>query len=55
VLLPPRVIDYIVAHELIHLREPHHTTAFWRRLERALPDFGARKRDLALLGVQADI
>ena len=47
VLLPPRIIEYIVAHELVHLRAPHHSKEFWRTLERAMPDFAVRKRWLA--------
>ncbi len=47
ILLPPRIIDYLVVHELAHLHEPHHTPAFWTRVERAMPDFAARKQWLA--------
>lgn len=47
ILLPPRIIEYIVAHELVHLRAPHHSKEFWMALERAMPDFAARKRWLA--------
>lgn len=47
ILLPPTVIEYIVVHELAHLREPHHTRAFWARVERAMPDFATRKAWLA--------
>ena len=47
ILLPPRIIEYIVAHELVHIRAPHHSKEFWRALERAMPDFAARKRWLA--------
>ena len=50
VCLPPRIVEYVVAHELVHLHEPHHGPAFWRRLERAMPDFAARKRWLAEYG-----
>ena len=46
-LLPPRIIEYIAAHELVHLREPHHSMEFWRRLELAIPDFSARRQWLA--------
>lgn len=49
-LFPPRIIDYIVAHELIHLREPHHTPSFWRTLELTLPDWEQRRRWLAERG-----
>ena len=46
-LLPPRTIEYIVAHELVHLHESRHSSDFWQRLERAMPDFGARKQWLS--------
>ena len=40
----------VVVHEIVHLIEPHHTPAFWMRLERAMPDFALRKRALAEKG-----
>ena len=42
--LPQRMIEYLVAHELVHLVERHHTEAFWQRLERTVPDYAERKR-----------
>ncbi len=47
ILLPPRIVEYVVVHELVHLIEPHHTPAFWSRVERTLPDFATRKQWLA--------
>jgi predicted metal-dependent hydrolase len=44
VLLPPEMIDYIIVHELVHLREPRHSSKFWRRVERILPDYVQRKK-----------
>lgn len=55
ILLPTRIIEYIVVHELIHLIEPHHTADFWRRMERVMPDFAQRKKWLADNGVKADL
>src|SRR6266487_4979072 len=46
-LLPPPIIDYIVVHELVHLHERRHNRPFWERVERAMPDYAARKRWLA--------
>lgn len=48
--LPPRIIEYIVVHELVHLLEPRHGPDFWKRLERAMPDFATRKQWLAESG-----
>jgi predicted metal-dependent hydrolase len=45
--LPPRLIEYVVAHELVHLRVHHHTPAFWNVLRRVLPDADERKSALA--------
>lgn len=50
ILLPPPIVEYVVVHELVHLVEPHHTPAFWSRVERAMPDFAVRKQQLAELG-----
>lgn len=50
--LPPSVIDYVIVHELAHLREPHHTPEFWRMVERAVPDYDERKRWLATHGAE---
>jgi predicted metal-dependent hydrolase len=44
ILLPAHIAEYVVVHEMAHLHEPHHTPAFWLRVERAMPDF-ERRRD----------
>jgi len=46
VMAPLQVIDYIVVHELCHLRRPGHGKAFWRLLARALPDYELRRAEL---------
>jgi len=45
--LPPALIDYVVAHEVAHLREMNHGPAFWREVERLYPDFKAARDALA--------
>jgi predicted metal-dependent hydrolase len=52
ILLPPRILDYLVVHELVHLHELNHGPTFWRRLERTLPDYADRRRWLAENGVR---
>jgi predicted metal-dependent hydrolase len=44
--LPVPLVDYIIVHELTHLAEKNHSSRFWRTLERALPDWKARKDEL---------
>jgi predicted metal-dependent hydrolase len=48
--LRPSLIDYVLAHELAHLREPHHGPGFWQLLGRCLPDYEPRKPELARVG-----
>ncbi|KXS38100.1 MAG: hypothetical protein AWU55_1759 [Halomonadaceae bacterium T82-2] len=54
ILLPRHIAEYVVVHELVHLYEPHHTPAFWRRLERAMPDYEQRKAWLARHGIEVE-
>jgi predicted metal-dependent hydrolase len=51
ILLPPSIVEYVVVHELVHLREPHHTPEFWLRVRRALPDYEPKKTWLAENGM----
>ncbi len=37
VLASPEGLEYVVVHELWHLREPNHAKAFWRLLDAARP------------------
>lgn len=39
-------IDYVITHELCHLRHPHHGAEFFRLLDRVMPDWERRKLKL---------
>ncbi|MBV8603875.1 MAG: M48 family metallopeptidase [Pelomonas sp.] len=42
----PAIIDYVVAHELAHLREMNHSPRFWAVVRSVLPDFEAARQQL---------
>lgn len=48
--LPPRLVDYVVAHELAHLIELNHSSAFWQLVERLYPDWREARRGLRRYG-----
>ncbi|MBC3807008.1 M48 family metallopeptidase [Undibacterium seohonense] len=42
----PDIIDYVVAHELSHLREMNHSAKFWATVESIYPEYEHAKRKL---------
>ena len=43
-LYPPEAVDYVVVHELAHIRHHDHSPAFYDQVARVLPDYKARQR-----------
>lgn len=54
-MLPTKAIEYVMVHELAHLKVPRHDRAFWDVVDRALPDWDARRRWLATHGARYDL
>ena len=48
-LLPENIVEYILIHELCHLRQMNHSERFWKEVEKYCPDFLKRRRDLRKL------
>ena len=43
------VIDYVVVHELAHIREHNHSSRFWEIVQGVLPDYKDRQSELKIL------
>ncbi|RBA23285.1 M48 family metallopeptidase [Herminiimonas fonticola] len=55
ILAPHRVVDYVVIHELCHLKHHDHSAAFWKSVERLMPDYLECKEWLRVEGAKFDI
>ena len=43
-MAPLTVLDYVVVHELCHLKQMNHSKEFWEEVEKTLPDYKERKK-----------
>ena len=44
--LPPELVDYVVVHELCHLKQMNHSPAFWNEVSKILPDYKQLRKQL---------
>ena len=49
-LMPEKIIDYVIVHELCHIKEMNHSRRFWNEVESILPDYKERRKWLKLNG-----
>ncbi|MBI2667890.1 M48 family metallopeptidase [Candidatus Woesearchaeota archaeon] len=54
-MAPLSIIDYVIVHELTHLKIPNHNKEFWAEVENVLPDFYNKKEWLKKNGANLDI
>lgn len=50
IMAPPALLDYVVAHELAHLRVRGHTPEYWAVVAQAVPDYRRRRERLREVG-----
>ena len=48
---PMRLVDYVVVHELVHLRHRGHGRDYWQAVGRVMPDYERRREELRWRGV----
>lgn len=45
-LLPEHLADYIIVHELCHLREFNHSKKFWNLVAQEIPDYAQHRKEI---------
>lgn len=54
IMLPVRLLDYIVVHEMCHLVFMNHSKHFWEEIKKILPDYRERRKVLKTLIIEDD-
>ena len=54
-MLPEEVIDYIIVHELTHLKKMNHSKSFWAEVAQVMPEYGECQRWLDKHGKEYEI
>lgn len=55
IMAPIEIVDYVVVHELSHLRHLNHSREFWRTVEAIVPDYKQRRKWLKTNGHKLEI
>jgi predicted metal-dependent hydrolase len=46
---PPHIINYVVCHELAHIKEMNHSAKFWETVASIFPDYKSAEKELKTL------
>jgi len=49
---PPHIINYVVCHELAHIKEMNHSVKFWATVASIFPDYKAAEKELKAISPQ---
>lgn len=55
IMAPVSVLDYIIIHEMVHLKFPNHSTEFWNELDKKMPDYREHENWLKQNGVKMSL
>lgn len=55
VMAPVSVLDYIITHEMVHLKHPNHSPEFWNELDKKMPNFREYEEWLKQNGVKMSL
>ncbi len=54
-MLPIYILDYVVVHELAHIKHPDHSPEFWGEVDKIMPNYHERKIWLRYNGASMDL
>lgn len=54
-MAPVLVLDYIITHEMVHLKYPNHSPAFWNELDKKMPNYRDHENWLKQNGVKMSL
>lgn len=54
-LLPQKMMDYVVVHELCHLGEFNHSKRFWALVERTVPDYRQIRAEMRKIRLEVSL
>jgi predicted metal-dependent hydrolase len=55
IMAPPAIVEYVIIHELCHLKHLNHSKTYWNLVARVIPDFRQRRKWLKVNGLQLEI
>lgn len=55
IMAPHSIVDYVVVHELCHLKYHDHSKAYWKLVSKIMPDYRERKEWLRVNGFRLEI
>lgn len=55
IMAPVSVLDYIITHEMVHLKFPNHSKEFWNELDKKMPDYREYENWLKQNGVKMSL